>query len=44
MNYIELNLSLVPDFVEILTAELGELGFESFVETDEGLLLSLIHI
>lgn len=42
MNYIELNLSLVPDFAEILTAELGELGFESFVETDEGLLAYIV--
>jgi ribosomal protein L11 methyltransferase len=37
MNYIELTLELDPDFVEILTAELAEVGFESFVETDEGL-------
>jgi ribosomal protein L11 methyltransferase len=27
-----------PDYSEILMAELGEAGFESFVETDEGLL------
>jgi ribosomal protein L11 methyltransferase len=37
MNYVELELSLHPDFTEILTAELAEIGFESFVETDEGL-------
>lgn len=37
MNYIELELELHPDFTEILTAELAEIGFESFVETDEGL-------
>ncbi len=37
MNYIELTLELDPDFAEILTAELAEVGFESFVETDEGL-------
>ncbi len=36
MNYIELQLTLDPDFTDILIAELGELGFESFVETDEG--------
>lgn len=37
MNYIELQLILSPDFADILTAELAELGFESFAETDEGL-------
>lgn len=37
MNYIELQLTLSPDYSDILTAELAELGFESFVETDEGL-------
>jgi ribosomal protein L11 methyltransferase len=38
MNYIELDIKVEPDFSEIIVAELGELGFESFVETDEGLL------
>lgn len=37
MNYIEVQLTLSPDYADILTAELAELGFESFVETDEGL-------
>ncbi|GAB3039720.1 50S ribosomal protein L11 methyltransferase [Spirosoma pulveris] len=37
MNYIELQLRLSPDYTDILTAELAELGYESFVETDEGL-------
>ncbi|GAB2570412.1 50S ribosomal protein L11 methyltransferase [Spirosoma areae] len=37
MNYIELQLSVSPDYTDILTAELAELGFESFVDTDEGL-------
>ncbi len=37
MNYTELRLTLSPDYADILTAELAELGFESFVETDEGL-------
>lgn len=37
MNYIELKLTVPADFADILTAELAELGFESFVETDEGL-------
>lgn len=37
MNYTELTLTVVPDFADILTAELAELGYESFVETDEGL-------
>ncbi|MCF0065515.1 50S ribosomal protein L11 methyltransferase [Dyadobacter chenwenxiniae] len=38
MNYIEVDLKVDPDFSEILMAELGEAGFESFVETEEGLL------
>lgn len=37
MNYIELQLTVSPDYADILTAELAELGFESFVETDAGL-------
>jgi ribosomal protein L11 methyltransferase len=37
MNYIALALQVEGDFTEILMAELGELGFESFVETDDGL-------
>ncbi|MCY7357047.1 MAG: 50S ribosomal protein L11 methyltransferase [Rudanella sp.] len=37
MNYTELTLTLAPDYADILIAELAELGFESFVETDEGL-------
>lgn len=37
MNYLELQLRLSPDYADILTAELAERGFESFVETDEGL-------
>lgn len=36
-TYIELSLQIDPDFAEIMMAELAELGFESFVETDEGL-------
>ncbi len=37
MNYIELQISTSPDYTDILIAELAELGYESFVETDEGL-------
>lgn len=37
MNYTELSLTVSTDYADILTAELAELGFESFVETDEGL-------
>jgi len=37
INYIELRLTVSPDYTEILMAELAELSFESFVETDEGL-------
>lgn len=37
-NYLELKFKVTPMFpgVEILIAELGQAGFESFVETDEG--------
>lgn len=38
MNYVELTVGVESDYTEILMAELGEIGFESFVETDEGLL------
>lgn len=37
MNHTELTIAVAPDFADILTAELAELGYESFVETDEGL-------
>jgi ribosomal protein L11 methyltransferase len=37
MNYTEISLTVSPDFADILTAELAELGYESFVETDAGL-------
>lgn len=43
MNYIELQLRLSPDYTDIFTAELGELGFESFIETDEGLNAYIIE-
>ncbi len=36
MNYIELSLEIDPEYVEILIAELAEIDYESFVETDEG--------
>lgn len=38
MNYIELDLKVESDFVEIIMAELGDIDYESFVENDEGLL------
>lgn len=37
MSYIEISLQIDPDFTEIMMAELAELGFESFVETEDGL-------
>ena len=37
MNYCELTLIANPELAEILIAELADLGFESFVETDTGL-------
>ena len=36
MNYIELTVTTEDDFVEIIIAELAELGFDSFVETADG--------
>jgi len=41
MNYVELNCSLPEGeayFAELIMAALGELGFESFVENENGLL------
>ena len=41
MEYVELKCSLAPGeaaFAEVIMAQLGELGYESFSETDEGLL------
>ncbi len=43
MNYSELQLRLSPDYTDILTAELAELGYASFVETDEGLNAYIIE-
>ncbi len=37
MSYIELSVKIDLDFSEIMLAELAELGFESFVETEDGL-------
>ncbi len=39
MDYIELNISIVPrdPWSEILTSELSELGFDSFVDTESGI-------
>ena len=38
MEYLELTISITPrnPWAEILTAELAELGFESFVDTEDG--------
>ncbi|GAB2802084.1 50S ribosomal protein L11 methyltransferase [Rhabdobacter roseus] len=38
MNYVEVSLETTPDYVDILTAELAEIGYESFVENEDGLL------
>jgi ribosomal protein L11 methyltransferase len=39
MDYLELTISIVPrnPWAEILTAELADLGFESFVDTEDGI-------
>lgn len=36
MNYIELNIEVAPDFADVLIAELGQVGFDTFTETDNG--------
>lgn len=43
MNYIELQIQVSPEYTDILMAELAELNFESFVETDEGLNAYIIE-
>ncbi|WP_296702491.1 50S ribosomal protein L11 methyltransferase [Algoriphagus sp.] len=37
MDYLELKINCLEDFREILIAELAEIGFNSFLETEEGL-------
>ena len=36
MNFVELKLQVQSDFSDILVAELAEIGYESFVDTEEG--------
>jgi ribosomal protein L11 methyltransferase len=44
LNYLEFTFTLAPvePVRDILIAELGEIGFESFVETEEGLLAYIL--
>lgn len=37
MNYIELKLTINPEFSDIFMAELGEIGYETFTEDGDGL-------
>lgn len=37
MDFVELKITVAPDFSDILVAELAEIGFESFVDTEQGL-------
>ncbi len=37
MSYIELTLQVEPDFSDILVAELAEIGFDSFIDTSDGI-------
>lgn len=37
MHYYELSLQVTPDYAEILVAELAEIGYDSFIETPDGL-------
>lgn len=36
MNFVELKVSVQPEFSDIMVAELAELGYDSFVDTEEG--------
>lgn len=36
MDYIELKVAVLPDFADMIVAELAEAGFDSFVETSDG--------
>ncbi|MFY0626344.1 MAG: 50S ribosomal protein L11 methyltransferase [Reichenbachiella sp.] len=36
MSFIKISFKTSPDFVEIFTAELAEIGFDTFEETEEG--------
>ena len=36
MDFIELKVDVLPDFTDIIVAELAEAGFDSFVETPQG--------
>jgi ribosomal protein L11 methyltransferase len=38
MDFFELDLNIDPDFAEILVAELAEIGFDSFLDKEDGLL------
>lgn len=38
MDFFELDLHIDSDFAEILVAELAEIGFDSFIDKEEGLL------
>lgn len=38
MNYIEADLILHEEFAEILVAELAEIGFESFIDHEKGMM------
>ena len=37
MDYLEFKITCLEEFREILIAELAEIGFDSFLETDEGI-------
>lgn len=38
MQYFELDLKIEPDFSEILVAELAEIGFDSFLDSPDGII------
>jgi ribosomal protein L11 methyltransferase len=43
MNYLELSIKVNAEFAEILMAELGEIGFESFTEESDGINAYIIE-
>lgn len=43
MDYLEFKIKCLEEFREILIAELAEVGFDAFQETDEGLDAYILH-
>jgi len=37
MDFIQVSITAPPELVDILTAELSQYGYDTFMETDDGL-------